>query len=358
MKDSQRRLESLAARISECKRCPLGDTRTQLVFGAGNPDAEIMMIGEAPGRLEDLKGEPFVGAAGRLLDELLSSIGLAREDIYIANILKCRPPNNRNPLDYEMEACSDILREQLSIIRPRVVVTLGNYATRFIMQTDKTITALRGTPVTLGRFTVLPVFHPAAAIYDASKRSVLSDDFKLIAGLVSIPSAGIRGKIESTLVTSSTEATLDVGRIVSACLEPNDVILLCGDLGAGKTILSKGIAGGLGVTEPVTSPTFGLVRVHVGRLTMYHMDLYRLESSRQLEDIGYYEALEADGVSIIEWGDRFPDALPDEHFRVRIEIIDDDTRALRITASGKRYEKLLAEWLAGCESLPGVRMRP
>jgi len=351
MKDSPKTLESLALHIGDCRRCPLGETRTRLVFGAGNPDADIMLIGEAPGRMEDLKGEPFVGAAGRLLDELLSSIGLTKDDVYIANVLKCRPPDNRDPLISEVEACSDYLWDQVRIIRPRVLVTLGNHATRFVIKTDKGITALRGTPVTLDHITVLPVFHPAAAIYDVSKRSVLFDDFKLIASL-----ANILGQTESTLLTTSPEVTLGVGRILAGWLEPDDVILLCGDLGAGKTMLTKGIAEGLGVTGTVTSPTFSLVREHVGRLIMHHMDLYRLESSKQLEDIGYYDALEAGGISIIEWGDRFPDALPDERLLIGIEIIDDDRRALKIKASGKRYEKLMAEWLGECESLHGLTL--
>lgn len=170
-------LEELREQIGDCHRCPLGDTRTCLVFGVGRPDAEIMFIGEAPGRNEDLKGEPFVGAAGRLLDELLASIGLHRTDVYIANILKCRPPGNRDPQPDEIETCTPFLREQVRLIDPTVIVTLGNFATKFVLKTASGITRLRGSFHRTGRFTVLPIFHPAAALYDITKRDVLFADF-------------------------------------------------------------------------------------------------------------------------------------------------------------------------------------
>ncbi len=170
-------LEQLREQIGDCHRCPLGDTRTCLVFGVGRPDADVMFIGEAPGRNEDLKGEPFVGAAGKLLDELLASIGLDRSDVYIANILKCRPPGNRNPQPDEIETCTPFLREQVRLIEPRVIVTLGNFATKFVLKTATGITRLRGSFHRTGRFTVLPIFHPAAALYDITKRDVLFADF-------------------------------------------------------------------------------------------------------------------------------------------------------------------------------------
>lgn len=173
-------LEALREHIGDCHRCPLGDTRTTLVFGVGDPHAGLMFIGEAPGRNEDLKGEPFVGAAGLLLDELLASIGMSRREVYIANILKCRPPNNRDPLPEEVETCTPFLREQTRLISPRVIVTLGNHATKFILKTQTGITYLRGTVQHAGKFTVLPIFHPAAALYDRSKRDVLFEDFARI----------------------------------------------------------------------------------------------------------------------------------------------------------------------------------
>jgi DNA polymerase len=170
-------LDALAEHIGDCHRCALGDTRTTLVFGVGKPDADVMFIGEAPGKNEDLQGEPFVGAAGKLLDELLASVDLDRAGVYIANILKCRPPGNRDPQADEIATCTPFLREQTRLIDPKVLVTMGNFATKFILKTDVGITRLRGTTQSVGRFTVLPIFHPAAALYDVTKREVLLDDF-------------------------------------------------------------------------------------------------------------------------------------------------------------------------------------
>ncbi len=182
-------LDELRELIGDCHRCPLGDTRTTLVFGVGRVDADLLFIGEAPGRNEDLKGEPFVGAAGQLLDELLDSIGMHRSETYIANILKCRPPDNRDPLLSEIETCTPFLREQTRLIDPRVIVTLGNFATKFVLRTTTGITRLRGSVQRAGRFTVLPIFHPAAALYDRSKRDVLFEDFALLGTLLSSDSA-------------------------------------------------------------------------------------------------------------------------------------------------------------------------
>jgi uracil-DNA glycosylase len=180
-------LIELREHIGDCHRCPLGDTRTCLVFGVGRPDADVMFIGEAPGRNEDLKGEPFVGAAGKLLDELLASIGLHRSDVYIANILKCRPPGNRDPQPLEIETCTPFLREQARLVDPRVIVTLGNHATKFVLKTTTGITQLRGSLHRAGRFAVLPIFHPAAALYDITKRDTLFADFALLGDVLAEP---------------------------------------------------------------------------------------------------------------------------------------------------------------------------
>ena len=177
-------LDELRASIQGCTRCDLCETRTNLVFGDGNPHARMLVVGEAPGKNEDLQGVPFVGAAGKFLNELLEEAGLRREDIFIANVLKCRPPANRNPQSYEIEACAPYLRAQTKIIDPDVIVTLGNFATQFILRTNVGITRLRGTAQQAGRFLVLPTFHPAAAIYDRSKRDVLISDFKQVGAIV------------------------------------------------------------------------------------------------------------------------------------------------------------------------------
>ena len=170
-------LDLIAQQVAGCKRCGLCAGRTNTVPGSGNPHARVMLIGEAPGKNEDLKGQPFVGAAGKNLGEFLSFAGLNRDDVFIANILKCRPPSNRNPQPEEIELCTPYLRDQVRAISPQYLVTMGNFATQFILKTQKGITSLRGTPISVGKFTVFPVFHPAAAIYDRSKRAVLEQDF-------------------------------------------------------------------------------------------------------------------------------------------------------------------------------------
>jgi DNA polymerase len=143
-----------------------------------------MFIGEAPGRQEDLGAEPFIGAAGKYLNQLLELAGLKREEIYIANVLKCRPPDNRDPMADEIELCSPFLREQVRSIAPEIIVTLGNFATRFILKTDRGITNLRGQIVVTGAFSVLPIFHPAAAIYDRLKQPQMEEDFRLLGRLI------------------------------------------------------------------------------------------------------------------------------------------------------------------------------
>lgn len=184
MKVPVRPLAEIREEVSTCKACSLCEGRTNVVFGEGNPHAHVMIIGEAPGKNEDLQGKPFVGAAGKFLDELLEVAGLKREDVFIANVLKCRPPSNRNPKPEEIEACATFLRQQTQTISPDVIVTLGNFATQFILRTGVGITHLRGTVQRAGRFLVLPVFHPAAAIYDRSKRDVLLSDFERVGLLV------------------------------------------------------------------------------------------------------------------------------------------------------------------------------
>ena len=177
-------LTDIETELEDCRRCVLSETRTNLVFGVGNPSAEVMFIGEAPGKQEDLGAEPFIGAAGQYLNSLLALAGLKREDIYIANVLKCRPPENRDPRPEEIEICTPFLREQVRAINPEVLVTLGNFATRFILKTDQGITGLRGQVHITGRFSVLPIFHPAAAIYDRSKEAIMEDDFRLLGRLI------------------------------------------------------------------------------------------------------------------------------------------------------------------------------
>jgi uracil-DNA glycosylase family 4 len=172
----------LRDRALVCTACRLAETRTNVVFGVGDPEASLMFVGEAPGKNEDLQGEPFVGAAGQLLDELLAGIGIKREEVYIANVLKCRPPGNRDPKDDEIDACKGYLREQIRMINPRVVVTLGNFATKLLVPTEVGITRMRGQRLNwwLGA-TLIPTFHPAAALRGQPRvKEQMQEDFALV----------------------------------------------------------------------------------------------------------------------------------------------------------------------------------
>jgi len=158
-------LDELRTEARGCTRCALAQTRTQVVFGVGDPSADLLFIGEGPGRDEDLAGEPFVGRSGKLLDKLVhQEIGLDRTSFYIANVVKCRPPGNRDPLPAEIESCRPYLEGQLDLIDPTVVVTLGNFATRLLLQTTEGITRLRGRAYPFRRGHLVPTFHPAAAL--------------------------------------------------------------------------------------------------------------------------------------------------------------------------------------------------
>jgi len=167
--------------VAGCTRCALARGRTQVVFGSGDPAADLMFVGEAPGFHEDKQGVPFVGAAGKLLDQLLAGIGLGRADVYVANVLKCRPPGNRDPMPEEIEACEAHLWRQIELIRPRVVATLGNFATKLLSGRPTGITRVHGheQETTLGgrRVLLYPLYHPAAALYTPRMLEVLKADF-------------------------------------------------------------------------------------------------------------------------------------------------------------------------------------
>lgn len=171
-------LPQLSASLQDCQRCQLSAGRTQVVFGTGNPHASIMFVGEAPGFYEDREGVPFVGAAGKLLTELLQSIGLERSDIYIANVIKCRPPNNRDPLPDEIDTCKPFLLQQIELIQPKLVCTLGNFATQTLLERKVGITKVRGQVIQLEHFVVFPLLHPAAALHQGNLRVPLKEDFQ------------------------------------------------------------------------------------------------------------------------------------------------------------------------------------
>ena len=199
MKEKQ--WEDLTKKIQQCQQCPLGSQRTQPVIGEGSLDADIMFIGEAPGRNEDIQGVPFVGRAGKILDKLLAHINLKREDVVIANILKCRPPGNRNPQKNEVECCTPFLDAQIEIIKPKFLVPLGNFSYRYLLSKygvshDK-ISTDHGTvfkkQTLLGTLHIFPMYHPAVATYNPNQLSVLLKDFEVLDSYLHQPVLKIEG---------------------------------------------------------------------------------------------------------------------------------------------------------------------
>ena len=176
----EKRWEELKKRCESCEACELSRTRTNCVFGVGNQNAELMFVGEAPGEQEDLSGIPFVGRAGQLLDKYLYAVDIPRESVYIANILKCRPPKNRDPKPEEEAACMDFLREQVRLVRPKVIVCLGRIAAAKLIKPDYKITKEHGEWVERGDFLMTAVYHPAALLRDPNKKEEMLADMKKI----------------------------------------------------------------------------------------------------------------------------------------------------------------------------------
>jgi len=173
-------LETLKEKVSTCDKCGLSKTRNNVVFGSGSPKAKLMFVGEAPGADEDKQGLPFVGRAGQLLTKIIESMGLSREDVYIANILKCRPPENRPPLPEEILACSDNLKKQVELIKPRVICTLGKFASQTLLNTETTISDLRGKFSQYCGIKVMPTFHPAYLLRNPHDKKLVWADMKKI----------------------------------------------------------------------------------------------------------------------------------------------------------------------------------
>ncbi len=186
-------IEEITKEILNCKKCDLYKTKTNYVPGSGNEHAEVVFVGEAPGREEDLKGEPFVGAAGKLLTEMLSKIGLRREDVFICNVLKCRPPNNRDPSPEEIEICGEYLKRQLDAIKPNMIVCLGRFATKFIFDLFglefSSISKVKGRIFEAQRWgkkiKIVPIYHPAAILYRPQLREEYEQQFRKIGELLS-----------------------------------------------------------------------------------------------------------------------------------------------------------------------------
>lgn len=170
--------------MKDCQKCGLSKTRNNLVFGVGNEHADLMFVGEAPGYHEDQQGEPFVGAAGQLLDKLLASIELTRRDVYIANVLKCRPPENRDPLPDEVEVCQPHLMKQIKIINPFIICTLGRHATQLLLKRNVSMANVHGKRFEGDGFFIFPIHHPAAALYARTTLTILEEDFAKLAEML------------------------------------------------------------------------------------------------------------------------------------------------------------------------------
>ena len=177
-------LADVRRELGECTRCPLGRSRRNLVFGAGDSRACVVLVGEAPGAREDELGIPFVGSAGKLLERMLASVGLTRENVYVTNVLKCRPPGNRDPRPEEIATCLPFLQAQLDAIRPRVIGALGTFATRVLLERREGISQLRGRTFAVRGWRVLPMYHPAAALHNGALRGEIAADFARLAQLV------------------------------------------------------------------------------------------------------------------------------------------------------------------------------
>lgn len=234
------KLAALKGEAGACTACALHEGRTNSVFGAGNPQARLMFVGEAPGYHEDRLGEPFVGQAGKLLDRLLERIGLSRADVYIANVLKCRPPNNRDPQTDEIDCCRGFLERQISLISPVVICTLGNFSTKLLSGRPDGISRVHGQPQPMPGSDVrlYPVYHPAAALYTPANLKVLEEDFDRLAGIL----AG-KGKIDKAAVEASA-AGLHASREKHQAMAESSESGAAGADGAGSAAPAGGTAEG------------------------------------------------------------------------------------------------------------------
>jgi uracil-DNA glycosylase len=208
---SERREELVALyrEASVCERCPLSQGRTNVVFGNGNANADLMFVGEAPGHHEDLQGLPFVGRAGQLLDQLLEEIGLSRKDVFVANTVKCRPPGNRDPQPEEIESCRPYLQRQIELIEPKVICTLGNFATKLLTRSNRGITSVRGRPqiheLAGQTVRVYPLYHPAAALRTPKVQQELREDFARLPELLAEPAPVPVGAVAQVAAVAMTE---------------------------------------------------------------------------------------------------------------------------------------------------------
>jgi len=340
-------LDELATCAQRCVACAeLAATRTTVVVGRMPPGAEVLLIGEAPGAQEDVIGVPFVGKSGQLLDKLLAEVGMPRDRVAVANVLKCRPPGNRKPRRDEVDNCRPWLERQIDLLDPLVICTLGGTAAEWALGAGVRIAALRGARHTFGGRPLVATYHPSAAIRfgpNGAPLAALREDLALVARLA----AERRRQTEERGVAADASEMRGIGERLASALRPGDLVVLSGELGAGKTTLAQGIGAGLGVRGHVTSPTFVIARVHPAlspdRPPLVHVDAYRLGSLEEVDDIDLDASVEA-SVTVVEWGEGKVENLTDDRLEVRIERAADtadpaarDARRVTVRGIGARW---------------------
>jgi DNA polymerase len=349
-------LEELATAAKGCLACAeLVASRAKVVVGDLPRGAEVLLIGEAPGAQEDASGVPFVGKSGQLLDTLLAEAGMPRERVAVANVLKCRPPGNRKPRREEVGNCRPWLERQIDLLDPLVVCTLGGTAAEWALGGGVRIAALRGQRHTYRGRPLVVTYHPAAAIRfgpGGAPLAALREDLALVAGLAAerrSQSAGpdLADVAAVAAVAPDAAAMRAVGQRLAAALRPGDLVVLTGELGAGKTTLAQGIGAGLDVRGRVTSPTFVIARVHPprapGRPALVHVDAYRLGSLEEVDDLDLDASLD-ESVTVVEWGEGKAESLADDRLEVRIEratgasgLSDGEARRVIVRGIGARW---------------------
>ncbi len=330
-------------------------TRTQVVVGSGHPDADLMFVGEAPGYHEDRQGTPFVGQAGKVLEPLLGTIGLTRPDVYIANVLKCRPPGNRDPQPDEIAACEGHLFSQVELIRPRVICTLGNFATKLLSGQPHGITRVHGRAqprrIAGVDLVLYPIFHPAAALYTPAMMETLRADFAQAPGAALDGARGEpwrrcrrrprprrprRSPSQSpntrSWVSSSPEETEQAGRgRGGACLRPGDVVHVAGELGVGKTVFVRGACRALGVEGPVTSPTYTVGNLYSTasgpRRPSRPLPLGRASRSRRPPTSS---RTSTGTICFVEWPEAGAGVLPEPRLVASVRVGEGDARLIEL----------------------------
>jgi DNA polymerase len=340
-------LDELAARVQGCLACPeLVASRTTVVAGSMPAGADVLFVGEAPGAQEDATGVPFVGKAGQLLDKLLAEAGMPRDRVAVANVLKCRPPGNRKPRRDEVDNCQPWLERQIDLLDPLVICTLGGTAAEWALGGGVRVAALRGERHTYRGRLLVATYHPSAAIRfgpSGAPLAALREDLALVARLAAERRRPAERHAERHLDAPDPAAMRAIGKRLAAGLRAGDLVVLTGELGAGKTTLVQGIGAGMDVRGAVTSPTFVIARVHParspGRPPLVHVDAYRLGSLEEVDDLDLDATLE-DSVTVVEWGEGKVETLSDDRVEVRIRRADPaggEARQVTVRGIGARW---------------------